>query len=291
MINYMLPGFYEHYNLYKQFFYIKKNYPEYFKEDVNIYCVYGNFQHCPWDGGRIFTQTKTASLEDMVEVLHFYNDELNIPIRYVFTNTLITEEHCYDRRCNLMLELGKNYSNEIVVNSPILEKYIRENYPSYNIISSTTKCLTNQDLALKEIEKDYKLICLDYNLNKNFNFLESIPKEHREKIEILVNPICGLGCPMRAEHYRLNSLYNLTFGKPYNLFECKITETILHPEHFSKTGISHEEIVEKYLPLGINNIKLEGRTLDEITIATILAKYLIKEKYQFVFISNLIKNI
>ena len=115
-----------------------------------------------------------------------------------------------------MLELGKNYPNEIVINSPILEEYIKNNYPSYNIISSTTKCLTDSELVLKEIQKEnYKLICLDYNLNKNFTFLNSIPIEYRNKIELLANPICGLNCPNRKEHYRLNSLYNLNFGKEY----------------------------------------------------------------------------
>lgn len=291
MINYMLPGFYEHFNLYKNLFYIKETSPEYFRDNINISCLYGNFQHCPWDGGRVFGTIKTASVEDMTEVLYFYNSQLNLPIRYVFTNTLIKEEHCLDRRCNLMLELGKNYPNEVVVNSPILEKYIRTNYPNYKIISSTTKCLTNKTDALNEISKDYKLICLDYNLNKNFEFLNSIPIEQREKIEILVNPICGLGCPNRQEHYRLNSLYNLTFGKTYSLFDCKIKENILHPEHFKVAGISPEEIEQLYLPLGINNIKLEGRTLSDINVATILAKYLIKEEYQLNFISTILKDL
>lgn len=43
MINYMLPGFYEHFSLYKNLFYLKETCPEYFKDNINISCLYGNF--------------------------------------------------------------------------------------------------------------------------------------------------------------------------------------------------------------------------------------------------------
>lgn len=286
MIQYMLPGFYEHYELYKKFFEIKEKFPEYFREDCNIYCLYGNFQVCPWDGGRIFSsEIKTASLEKMQEVLDFYNKKLNLPIRYVFTNSLLTEEHCYDKYCNLILELGKNYHNEVVINSPILEKYIRTNYPSYAIISSTTKCLKNSEDVLNEISKDYKLICLEHSLNKNVQLLNNIPQEYRNKVEILVNPICKIGCPNKEEHYRLNSLFNLNFGKTYALYECKIKEEVLHPNHFNKQCISPEYINDIYLPLGITHMKIEGRTFTSTNLIAVLAKYLVKPEYQLSFIS------
>ena len=68
-----------------------------------------------------------------------------------------------------------NPKNEIVVNSPILEEYIRTNYPNYTLISSTTKCITNLNDVKTEINKEqYKLICLDYNLNHNTKLLNDL---------------------------------------------------------------------------------------------------------------------
>ncbi|MGN1342698.1 MAG: hypothetical protein ACI4VL_05760 [Bacilli bacterium] len=43
--------------------------------------------------------------------------------------------------------------------------------------------------------QNYKFICLDYNLNHNWTFLDSLNPEEKEKTEFLINPICGPGCP------------------------------------------------------------------------------------------------
>ena len=96
-------------------------------------------------------------------------------MRFIFTNKLLEEEDCYDHFNNLVLQRCNNGMNEIVVNSPILEKYLKENYPQYKLISSTTKCITNKDLLKEEISNsNYNQVCLDYNLNKDWKFLETL---------------------------------------------------------------------------------------------------------------------
>ena len=152
-------------------------------------------------------------------------------MRFVFTNCLISEEDCYDRFNNMVLEICHNELNEIVVSSPILYNYIKSHYPKYKFISSTTKCLSNKEEALKEIEKEeYYMICIDYNLNKNENFLNSIPKNQYDKVEFLINAICPPGCPTRKRHYKMNSLYHLNYGKEYPLPTCSIYTCTLNPE-------------------------------------------------------------
>jgi len=47
----------------------------------------------------------------------------------------------------MVTEICENELNEIVINSPILEDYLRDKYPKYKFISSTTKCLTDINLA------------------------------------------------------------------------------------------------------------------------------------------------
>lgn len=48
------------------------------------------------------------------------------------------------------MELGNNGMNEVLVNSEILEKYIRENYPKYNLI-----------VILSLLQKSYRQIYLN----------------------------------------------------------------------------------------------------------------------------------
>jgi hypothetical protein len=45
-------------------------------------------------------------------------------MRFVFTNSLITQEDCYDHFNNMVLEICHNEMNEVVISSPILCDYI-----------------------------------------------------------------------------------------------------------------------------------------------------------------------
>ena len=51
----------------------------------------------------------------------------------------ITKEDLADPYCNFCMEAGNNGKNEVLVVSPLLEEYIRKNYSSYTINSSTCK--------------------------------------------------------------------------------------------------------------------------------------------------------
>lgn len=206
-------------------------------------------------------------------------------MRFIFTNMLIEESDCFDRFNNTVLTICHNELNEIVVNSPILENYIRKNYPLYKIISSTTKCLKKINDAQNEIDKDYYMVCLDYNLNKVDSFFQTLNQDQVNKIEILVNAVCPPNCSNRFEHYRLNSLSSLNYGKNYGVRHCGVDRSTLYPISYP-TVLSPEEIEQMYQKYGIFNFKLEGRSFTPIGYLCQLTKYLIKPEYQLYAISN-----
>ena len=74
----------------------------------------------------------------------------------------------------MITRIAENGLNEIIVNVPVLEDYIRKNYPRYPLISSTVKQIEDRDALLAELEKDYKLVVLDYNWNNRFDELETV---------------------------------------------------------------------------------------------------------------------
>lgn len=291
MINFMLPGLTEHLKLNLDYLKIRQKKPECFLEN-NINAVYGNFQFCSWDGGRVFLPHEYTqhTKEDIEFIMYKYNVEYKVPMRFVFTNNQLTKEDCYDRFCNIILKLCENDMNEIVVSSPILEDYLTANYPGYKLISSTTKCLVKEEDSLEEIKNSkYFLTCLDYNLNKNWKYLNSIPQEYRDKVEILINAICPPGCQERKEHYRLNSLSNLTYGKRFNVDSCRLKENTLFPNLNKRNNLSLEEINDLYYPKGFKYFKLEGRTLSDAENALNYVKYTVKPEYQL-FIAELLLN-
>lgn len=88
----------------------------------------------------------------------------------------------------------------MLVVSPILEAYIRKNYPGFTINSSTCKEIRGIEGVNEELKKDYGLVVLDYNLNNQFGELQKITDKSR--CELLVNACCIPECPRRGEHYR-----------------------------------------------------------------------------------------
>lgn len=280
MVNFLLPGFYEHFELFKYLIDYKEKYPHHFYADANIGACYGNFQQCPWDGGRIFFEYNQASYEDIIEVRDFYKEK-NIPIRFIYTNPILIEMHLTNRFCNLVTELCEDENNEIVVNSPILEKYLRKTYPKYKFISSTTKCLLKPEDSKNELNKDYYMVCLDYNLNYNMEFLKSIPDESKPKVEFLVNAICHAGCQQRKEHYRLNGVHQLMNVKPYDLTGCSIdNDTLDYDSQKIRNNLSPEDIYNTYVPMGFSNFKIEGRTFKNLETLLNIVKYMVKPEYQ-----------
>lgn len=289
MIKFILPGFYEHFNVYQTIiWYWEKLKPEYFKENISIGAVYGNFQFCTWDGGRVFDKYAWTSQEKIIEIRDFFNSR-NIPIRFIYTNPILSEKDFLDRYGHVATSLCYSPLNEIVINNSNFENFMREKYPDFKYISSTTKCLTNPEDALQELKNDkYFMVCLDYNLNHNKEFLSNIPEEIKPKVEFLSNAICAPGCQFRKDHYRLNGISHLNAGRRFQVDNCQIDMGIMALKTSNYVNnLSPTEIYDIYYPMGFENFKLEGRTLPDIDIILMVAKYMVKPEYQFEFIEEI----
>lgn len=290
MIKFALPGLYEHFTVNQALVLLKKNCPQMFKDGWEVGALYGNFQFCIWDGGRIFGNYNHACHEEL-EYIHAFCKAENIPMRLIYTNPVLQEEHLYDRFSNYITQYCESENNEIVVNSPLLEDFLRTNYPKYNFISSTTKCLNNPEASSTEFNKDYKYICLDYNLNRNEKFLTELSKNNSDKIELLINAICPPGCPSRKHHYDANGLSSLNMGKRYGIF-CGINENNLHPEAQNfKNNLKPDECWEYEKKYGITYFKLEGRTFTRLNLILNYAHYLVKPEYIYVFIMEMLDRV
>ena len=70
--------------------------------------------------------------------------------------------------------------NEVLVNSPLLEEYIRKNYPGYKIILSTTREIKTVEGIEKEALNDYYIIVLDKSFNNTDKLAELKDKDRYE---------------------------------------------------------------------------------------------------------------
>jgi collagenase-like PrtC family protease len=183
----------------------------------------------------------------------------------------------------MILKTLDNGMNEVCVNSELMEQYIRENYPSYKIISSTTKRLASANQAISELKKDYFQVCLDYDLNHNIEFLQSIPKEDRSKVEFLTNAICRPKCPIRKQHYLYTGKAQKTWlREKYDVLPgCNIEHNVTHPSKLGKENNLSLEKIDEYNKMGFKYFKLEGRTLPSSTVFGCYLYYFIKPEAYF----------
>lgn len=285
-----LPGFTIFFYLNQVIIHMLKEHPDKFREGYRIGSVYGTFPGAIWNGGRaVFGITSHG---DMEKVIKTYND-LGVPVRFTWTNSLIEEKHLNDTYCNLIMETADNGMNQVLVNTPVLEEYLREKYPNFKYISSTTKRLTALDDVKSELTRQipadqpfeepklaYYLVVLDYDLNHDDKVLSEL-SPFADRIEILADEICFPGCPKRKAHYKSESLMQLRFEKaaPYdcpnktkmpNFGEC-----MKRPAFISAEDVRAYE--EKW---GYNNFKLVGRGLPQEMVLDSYLYYLVRDEYR-----------
>ena len=279
-----LPDFVRHFKLNMILLEMLNRQPEIFYDGVEIASVYGTFPGSVWNGGRSFSGKIDA--KSVQGILEKFNSR-NIPLRFTFTNPHVGPEHLLDPCCNSCMKMADNGMNEVIVVSPLLEDYIRNRYPNFKITSSTCKQIEDMDKLCEELEKDYNLVVLDYNWNNKFEILEKIP--HKEKCELLVNACCTPNCKRRKEHYDFVGEYQIKItehmkhpDEPFNFrdFECPqmgmaLYQTIDYPTH-----ISPKDIYNRYVPMGYENFKIEGRSVPDINILEAYVYYMIKPEYR-----------
>ena len=159
-VRFHLPDFADKFRFNLMFLTMLENSPELFREGVEIASVYGIFPPSLWNGGRV--QYGMTDKNYVKGVIKAYNSR-GIPLRFTFTNPMLEKKHLSDEFCNMVMHLADNGMNECIVMSPILEDYIRKNYPNYKLTSSTCKRITDPEkqgkLAMSEVFIDTMVIC------------------------------------------------------------------------------------------------------------------------------------
>lgn len=269
-----LPGFCYFFYLNQVIINLMKEYPERFEEGYRIGSVYGTFPGAIWNGGRaVFGIT---AKQDMEKIIATYN-RFDVPVRFTWTNSLLEEKHVHDTYCNLIMDVANNGKNQVLVNTEVLEEYLREKYPNYKYISSTTKRIKDLETLQKELGRDYYMAVLDYDLNHDETVLKALEAE-ASRVEILVDEICFANCNKRTMHYRDESLMQLTYSKG-TTFDCPNRKTKpAFKECMKRPAFISKEELPSYIERGFVNFKLVGRGLPIEMVIESYLYYLVKDE-------------
>lgn len=244
--------------------------PELFREGVRVASVFDSFPLI-WNGGRIVSgcvDDRTLELS-APRIFEMFN-ELGVACRLTFSNPLIGPEHLDDFRCNRVLDLADNGLNGAIVCSDVLEWHIRRKHPNMPITSSTCKQLRDFDEISAELERNYSLVVLDYNVNRDIDLLRRLP--HKRRCELLINAVCNPECPRRGEHYRFigNAQLQSCDSKPScgnRDWQCENLRKNVFERRGSKNYLSPEMLYETLVPLGYSHFKIEGRGTSILDLA------------------------
>jgi hypothetical protein len=301
---YHLPGLFEFYELYKEFLPLYRKHREYFYDWCDIGSIYGAPADCIWGGGRV-----GFGEHDSKEVLKLMQ-EYGISARLTFSNSLLTKEHLSDKKCNELcriFDIGrdnkrsrgfgndndisginkrikvKECRNGIIIYSDILLDYIKENYPDFYFVSSTTKVLTDFSEFKNELNREeFRYVVPDFRLNKSFDKLKALSQHQKDKVEFLCNECCWFGCADRKKCYETVSRKNLGVDCPEHY--CVAPDSgqgYLFSKAMENPGfIGVYDIKNTYLPMGFSNFKIEGRGLGSAMILEFLLYYMTKPQYQ-----------
>ena len=277
---YHLPGLFEFYDLYRIFLPLFYNHREYFYDWCEIGSIYGSPADCLWGGGRVgFGDNRP---EDVAELMQAHG----ISARLTFSNSLLRPEHLSDRNCNALcalFETGGPVRNGVILCSDLLLDYLRERYPAFYFVSSTTKVLTEFHQLEAELNRpEFRYVVPDFRLNKAFDRLNTLSGAQKQKVEFLCNECCRIGCPDRKACYESVSRKNLGEDCPEHVCTSpnaergyRFSDAMQNPAF-----IGLEEIQNIYLPKGFSHFKIEGRSLGSALILEFLLYYMTKPEEQ-----------
>lgn len=277
---YHLPGLFEFYELYKVFLPLFYENRHYFYDWCEIGSLYGAPMDCIWGGGRVgFGDNNALKVFALMK-------EYGISSRLTFSNSLLEPEHLQDKKCNKLcrqLVQSEDIVNGVIVHSDLLTDYIKANYPSLQLISSTTKVLTDEADFISELNREeFAYVVPDFRLNNRFELLEKLTESQRDKVEFLCNECCWTGCSDRKACYENVSKKILGYEtKDHVCISPDANEGYVFSKAMESTAfIGIDDIVNIYLPMGFTNFKIEGRSLGSAMILEFLLYYLTKPEYQ-----------
>ncbi len=275
-----LPGLFEFYELYKVFLPLYREHREYFYDWCEIGSIYGAPADCIWGGGRVgFGEAGSTEVAALMR-------EYGISARLTFSNSLIQESHLINKRCNALcnqFEHNGDAQSGIIVHSDMLLDYIRNRYPDFYFVSSTTKVLTDFDDLVEELHREeFSYVVPDFRLNRELDKLKELHDDLKNKVEFLCNECCWFGCYDRKKCYENVSRKSL--GEECEDHICVSPDAdkgyrfSLAMENPGFIGI--DAIRDIYMPVGFTNFKIEGRSLGSAIILEFLLYYLTKPEYQ-----------
>lgn len=156
----------------------------------------------------------------------------------------------------------------VTITIPFLIELVKENFPQLKISTSIILNIDSIEKAVYYEKLGVDRITLDFSLNRDFRLLKNIREKIKVDLEIILNDVCLLKCPLRYYHFNVIG-HSSQQDEDYNhykepedpaLEKCSLIR-IENPSEFIRSPWIRPEDVNIYADLGINYFKIAGRDL------------------------------
>lgn len=184
------------------------------------------------------------------------------------------------RRIRRLLDwLAKIEVDSVTVAIPYLAWLIKKNYPQLKIHASSFANIDSIQKAKYWQDLGVDLIVLEPTaLNRDFSTLAKIRKQIKCKLELIANNACLYQCPLNNYHQMINAHASQSGDALRGYFinfcslNCKYIR-LKDTTNFIRSDWIRPEDVHYYEQLGIDCLKLAGRTRDKDFILNALDAY------------------
>jgi len=228
-----------------------------------------------WNGGRINAQVPNyTDVESYMKTLN----QLGIGAYLTFTNAILEERHLDDKAGNELLDcLDETCGlNGVIVLSDLMADYIRKKKPGLKVIASVVKAFIENPSGdidwYRRMEEKFDRVVV--HTDHMFD-LDLLDKLDRDKAEILITEECIYGCPNRASHQTMNSVYNIAQYEDQEKAKTTMAEITTvretrcgggggilseekNPKGLRSCFLYHDEVKTIY-DMGFRHLKISGR--------------------------------
>ena len=247
---------------------------EYFYDWCEIGSIYGAPSDCIWGGGR--TSFGTTDPRDVLALMQEYG----ISSRLTFINSLLQKEHLADPKCNALCQLFSGQEgpqNGVIVHSDLLLNYLEHTYPDFYFVSSTTKVLTDFTQLIEELNREvFHYVVPDFRLNNAAGPASAALPQAAEGQEWNFCAMNAAGSAARSGRPAMRQSAGRSLGVRGSEHRCTAPDmrqaATASPKAMENPGfVGVADILERYLPMGFSNFKIEGRGLRQCPDSGIFA--------------------
>jgi hypothetical protein len=215
--------------------------------------VFGFLIESPLNGGR----TRAGSLHYPPAEIEALNAR-GVGYSFTLTNTAASREHLEDEHTRAMLARFESPLNSVIVATPLVENFIRDQYPNYKLKASCIYDFRTAD-AINEATERFDMVALWPELNDDDTLLANL--ERKDRIMLFGTQLCLKVCnPLRRPyHYYFNSLDHIAYynhrkyGVRYD--PRSFVWPYLAPCCGKQFGVETEDF-NRFRELGFHNIKI-----------------------------------